>query len=71
MSFKRCVQDGVDAGEITQDQADEYIDLFDDLADQYNTQMGPGPAETGAGIDAAAALKEESDRTQTAHYVAS
>jgi len=59
MSFKRCVQDGVDAGEITQDQADEYVDLFDDLADQYNTQMGPGPAETRAGIDAAAALKKK------------
>ena len=59
MTFKRCVQDGVAAGQITQDQADEYINLFDDLETQYNKQMGPGPAQTKAGIDAAEAVKKQ------------
>lgn len=59
MTFKRCVQDGVAAGQITQDQADEYTNLFDDLETQYNKQMGPGPAQTKAGIDAAEAVKKQ------------
>ena len=59
-TFKKCVEDGVAAGEITQEQADEYGNLFDDLAEQYNKQMGPGPAETKAGIDAAAAVRKKS-----------
>ena len=41
-TFKKCVEDGVAAGEITQEQADEYGNLFDDLVEQYNKQLGPG-----------------------------
>lgn len=59
-TFKKCVEDGVAAGEISQEQADEYANLFDDLVDQYNKQLGPGPAETKAGIDAAAAVRKKS-----------
>ena len=59
-TFNKCVQDGVKAGEITQEQADEYTNLFDDLFDQYNKQLGPGPAETKAGIDAAEAVRIKS-----------
>ena len=59
-TFKKCIQDGVEAREITQEQADEYTNLFDDLFDQYNKQLGPGPAETKAGIDAAEAVRIKS-----------
>lgn len=59
-TFKKCVEDGVEAGEISREQADEYANLFDDLVDQYNKQLGPGPAETKAGIDAAAAVRKKS-----------
>lgn len=58
-TFKKCVEDGVTAGEISREQADEYANLFDDLVDQYNKQLGPGPAETKAGIDAAAAVRKK------------
>lgn len=59
MSFRKCVQDGVAAKEISQEQADEYLNLFDDLAEQYNKQLGPGPAQTKAGIDAAEAVRKK------------
>lgn len=58
-TFKKCVEDGVAAKEITQEQADEYGNLFDDLVEQYNKQLGPGPAETKAGIDAAQAVRKK------------
>jgi len=58
-TFKKCVEDGVAAKEITQEQADEYSNLFDDLVEQYNKQLGPGPAETKAGIDAAQAVRKK------------
>ena len=41
MSFRKCVEDGVAAKEIKQEQADEYLNLFDDLVEQYNKQLGP------------------------------
>jgi hypothetical protein len=59
-TFRQCVEDGVRAGEITQAQADEYGNLFDELVEQYNQQLGPGPAQTKAGIDAAAAVRKKS-----------
>jgi len=59
MSFRKCVQDGVAAKEISQEQADEYLNLFDDLVEQYNKQLGPGPAQTKAGIDAAEAVRKK------------
>ena len=58
-TFKKCVEDGVAAGEITQEQADEYGNLFDDLVEQYNKQLGPGPAQTKAGVDAAQAVRKK------------
>jgi len=58
-TFRKCVEDGVAAGEITQEQADEYGNLFDDLVEQYNKQLGPGPAQTKAGVDAAAAVRKK------------
>ena len=59
MSFRKCVEDGVAAKEIKQEQADEYLNLFDDLVEQYNKQLGPGPAQTKAGIDAAEAVRKK------------
>ncbi len=59
MSFRKCIEDGITAGEIKQDQADEYLNLFDDLVEQYNGQLGPGPAQTKAGIDAAEAVRKK------------
>ena len=44
MTFKKCITDGVTAGEITQEKADEVLNLFDELFEQYNKQLGPGPA---------------------------
>ena len=60
MSFKSCIQDGVFEGRISQAQADEANGLFDELVEQYNRQMGPGPAQTKAAADAAQAARIES-----------
>ena len=60
MSFKSCIQDGVAEGRISQAQADEANGLFDELVEQYNRQMGPGPAQTKAAADAAQAARIES-----------
>lgn len=60
MSFKNCIQDGVAEGRISQAQADEANGLFDELVEQYNRQMGPGPAQTKAAADAAQAARIES-----------
>lgn len=57
MSFRNCIQGGVTDGQISQEMADETLSLFDDLVEQYNKQMGPGPAQTKAAIDAANAAK--------------
>ena len=59
MSFRRCVEDGVRAGEISQEQAQMYFDELDELLPEYNRQMGPGPAQTQASVDAAAATRKK------------
>jgi hypothetical protein len=59
MSFKNCIQDGVAEGRISQAQADEVNGLFDELVEQYNRQMGPGPAQSKAAADAAQAARIE------------
>ena len=60
MSFKDCISDGVTEGKMSREQADEVIGLFDELVEQYNRQMGPGPAQTKAAADAAQAARIES-----------
>ncbi|TFH42709.1 MAG: hypothetical protein E4H01_13095, partial [Lysobacterales bacterium] len=59
MSFTNCIQDGVKEGRISQAQADEVNGLFDELVEQYNRQMGPGPAQSKAAADAAQAARIE------------
>lgn len=56
MSFKACIE-GAIGKTITKEQANEAIGLFDELEAQYNKQMGPGPAQSKAAIDAANAMK--------------
>jgi hypothetical protein len=56
MSFKACIEGAV-GKTITKEQADEAIGLFDELEVQYNKQMGPGPAQSKAAMDAANAMK--------------
>ena len=58
-NFTQCIQDGVNAGEISQDKANEVLDLYNDLVEQYNKQLGPGPARTKASADASAASKKK------------
>lgn len=60
MTFRQCIQDGVTNGEISQERADEVLGLFDDLTEQYNRQMGPGPAMTKAAADAMQAARQQS-----------
>ena len=59
MSFKSCILDGVTEGKMSREQADEVIGLFDELVEQYNRQMGPGPAQSKAAADAAQAARIE------------
>lgn len=59
MSFRKCIQDGVRDGQISPERADEVLELFDELSEQYNRQMGPGPAQSKAAADAAQAARAE------------
>jgi membrane-associated HD superfamily phosphohydrolase len=59
MTFEDCIRQGVTNNEITADQASEAIDLFTELREQYNKQLGPGPAASKAAIDAAEAVKRQ------------
>lgn len=56
MSYKACIQGGVTSGVISQDQANEALELFDTLYESYNKQMGPGPAASKATTEANKAL---------------
>lgn len=65
MSFKNCIagdrlrEDGtIDIDKLSAAER-ETFDLFDELVEQYNKQMGPGPAQTKAAADAATAAKRE------------
>ena len=65
MSFKNCIagdrlrEDGTIDIEKLSAAERETFDLFDELVEQYNKQMGPGPAQTKAAADAATAAKRE------------
>ena len=58
MSFKDCINEGVDAGEISRERADEALKLFDDLEVQYNRQMGRAAARAKAAGDTTIATKK-------------
>ena len=57
MSFKKCIDDGVAEGAITQDKADEIKALFDKLEKEYQKKMGAGSAKAKAARDALDATK--------------
>lgn len=65
MSFKNCIAgdrinaDGTPDYDRLSAPERETLDLFDSLVDQYNRQMGPGPAQTKAAADAAQAARIE------------
>ena len=58
MSFRKCIDDGVAAGELSSEKADEIKNLFGDLEVQYNKQMGFAAASSKAAIDTSAAIKK-------------
>tara|TARA_R110000744_G_C19351598_1_gene560497 strand:+ start:207 stop:2669 length:2463 start_codon:yes stop_codon:yes gene_type:complete len=58
MTFKNCIDEGVQSGEITQDQASEINSMFDDLEVQYNRQMGGAAATAKAAADTSIAAKK-------------
>tara|TARA_R110002072_G_scaffold73468_3_gene174957 strand:- start:432 stop:2903 length:2472 start_codon:yes stop_codon:yes gene_type:complete len=58
MSFTKCIDDGVAAGELSSEKADEIKNLFGDLEVQYNKQMGFAAASSKAAIDTSAAIKK-------------
>lgn len=57
MSFKDCIQGGVKNKVISQDQANELGELWDQLYSHYNRQMGPGPAMTKASTEATESMR--------------
>lgn len=57
MSYKACIQGGVRSGAISQDQANEALELWDTLHEQYNKQMGPGPAASKATTETNKAIR--------------
>ena len=58
MTFKGCIDDGVQAGDITQAQANEINGLFDELEVQYNKQMGSAAATSKAAADTSIAARK-------------
>ena len=58
MTFKNCIDDGVKAGEINQESADEIFSLFDELEVQYNKQMGGAAATARAAGETTIATKK-------------
>ena len=58
MTFKKCIDDGVAEGQITQEQADEIGGLFDELETQYNKQMGGAAATARAASETTIAAKK-------------
>ena len=58
MSFKNCINDGVSSGEMSRDQADEILGLFDELEVKYNTQMGGAAASARAAGETSIAAKK-------------
>ena len=60
MSFRKCIDDGVAAGELSSEKAEEIKTLFGDLEVQYNKQMGFAAASSKAALDTSAAIKKMS-----------
>ena len=60
MSFRKCIDDGVAAGELSSEKAEEIKNLFGDLEVQYNKQMGFAAASSKAALDTSAAIKKVS-----------
>ena len=60
MSFTKCIDDGVAAGELSSEKAEEIKNLFGDLEVQYNKQMGFAAASSKAALDTSAAIKKMS-----------
>lgn len=58
MTFKNCIDDGVKAGEINQESADEIFSLFDELEVKYNKQMGGAAATARAAGETTIATKK-------------
>ena len=58
MSFRNCINDGVSSGEMSRDQADEILGLFDELEVRYNTQMGGAGASARAAGETSIAAKK-------------
>ena len=58
MSFKDCINEGVDAGEMSRERADEVLSLFDELEVKYNRQMGGAAARAKAAGDTTIATKK-------------
>jgi hypothetical protein len=58
MTFKNCIDEGVSEGQITEDQAKEIKDLFDELETQYNRQMGSAAATAKAASETSIAAKK-------------
>lgn len=59
MSLKNCIINGQAEGKITKEQADQALDLFEDLAAEYQGRMSREVAEVQAGRDAYDALAYE------------
>ena len=60
MSFDRCIDDGVEAGEISQEKANEIKANRKELFEQYEFQMSPAAASAKADIDTVIAMKKAS-----------
>lgn len=58
MSFRKCVDDALNEGAITQDQAKQATDLFDELEEQYQGKMNKAAAQSQAGLDTFNALQK-------------
>jgi hypothetical protein len=59
MSFRSCVDDAQRANEITEDQANEVRDLFDELEAEYQGRMSGAQAQAQAGLDAFNAIRQK------------
>ena len=59
MSFRKCIDDALGEGSLTEDQAREARDLFDSLEADYQGQMNGAAATQRAGADTFNALQHK------------
>ena len=57
MSLRDCIINARSANEITEDQADEALEIYEQLEVEYEKTLSPGAAEAQAAKDAFAALQ--------------